>query len=105
MKPPPMPAAVKVGPHVYHVGRKPAGQMPHVDGERPNGCIDSDALQVTIAQRLRRSKVQELLLHEFLHSIWPTGFLTEESIVVRLAPRLLQLLRENPELVNYLTGE
>ncbi|MGA7887641.1 MAG: hypothetical protein WCA44_18050 [Acidobacteriaceae bacterium] len=103
MKPPPMPAAVKVGPHVYRV-LLVAAQMPKIDGETPNACIDLDALTVKVAARLRRSKMQELSLHEFLHAMWPKGYGFEEELVTALAPRLLQLLRDNPELVRYLTS-
>lgn len=102
---PPMPSAVKVGPHTYQVARRPALQMPRVDGERPNGCIDADGLTVTIAERLRASKARELLLHELLHGIWTTGLQAEEEQVSALAPRLLQLLRENSDLLAYLTGK
>jgi len=99
----PMPSTVKVGPHVYRLERRPARQMVRIGGDRLNGCTDPDALLVTVVERLRRSKVQEIALHEFLHTLLPE-FKADEEMVTALAPRLLQLLQENPGLVAYLTN-
>lgn len=100
--PVPMPKTVKVGPHVYTVLRKTVAQMPVVGEGKPNGYCDKDQAQVCIAARGRRSKLQEWTIHEFLHAIWPDGDENEERHVTELAPRLLQLIKDNPELVGYL---
>lgn len=98
-----MPKTVKVGPHVYSVLRKPASAL----GENLGHC-DSATLQIWIKERLRRSKAQEILLHELLHAIVLQALDTtkkhdDESYVVVTAPLLLQVFHDNPELVEYLT--
>lgn len=98
-----MPKTVKVGPHVYTVLRKPASAL----GENLGHC-DSSSLQIWIKERLRRSKAQEILLHELLHAIVLQALDTtkkhdDESYVVVTAPLLLQVFHDNPELVEYLT--
>ena len=53
---------------------------------------------------------REIILHELLHALWAlNGFHEigrlarhEEQVVTALAPQLLTLLRENPNLVDYL---
>jgi hypothetical protein len=103
MKPKPMPASVKVGPHTYSILRKPAGTMPN-----DNGHVDSNSLEIWIIQRLKRSKAQEILVHELLHACGdisevPGNVFDEENFVTATAPVLLQVLQENPSLVEYLT--
>jgi hypothetical protein len=100
-----MPAKVTLQPHTYTVLRKRRADMPLIDGEKPNGYVDADALEIGILKGLRLSKAQELLVHENLHPLWPQGFGFEEEIITQLAPRLLQWLQDNPELVQYLTGK
>lgn len=96
MKPPPLPSQIKAGPHLYSVVRKPVRGC--------NGLCETDKLLITIAPRLRRSKGQEICLHEALHAIWPANLPWEEKVIEALTPVLLQLLQENPELVSYLTS-
>ena len=98
-----MPASVKVGPHVYTVLRKPKSAMP-----KDLGSCDSTTLQIWVRQRLKRTKAAEILIHECLHaslhSVSNGGSQNdEESFVEALSPVLLLVLKENPELVEYLT--
>ena len=101
-KPVPMPSSVKVGPHVYPVVRKPKSVM------SDHGLCDWDAVQILIQARLRRSKAKEVLFHEVLHACtYPimasVQNKTDEDFVDVTAPALLQVLQDNPELVEYLT--
>ena len=98
-----MPKTAKVGPHVYRVDRWPSSQMPLMDGEKPNAFHDGDKLLIVVQKRLRKSKAQEFAVHEFLHAVWPQGDDREEENVTQLAPRLLQLMQDNPDLLAYLT--
>jgi hypothetical protein len=98
-----MPKTVRVGPHVYSVLRKPASAM----GENLGHC-DSAALQIWIKERLRKSKAQEILLHELLHAIILQCLNTEEAYVdetfiLAVSPLLLQMIHANPDLLAYLT--
>lgn len=101
-KPVPMPSSVKVGPHVYTILRKPASLMPNDLGH----CSTND-LQICVRARLRKSKAREILLHECLHACThPTvvmgGKLDDEEFVLAVSPVLLQVLQENPSLIDYL---
>jgi hypothetical protein len=98
-----MPASVKVGPHVYSIVRKSSSVM-----KNNLGLCDVDSLQIWIKQKMRKSKCQEILLHELLHStVHPTSnngdTMDEEKFVTVSAPVLLGVLRDNPDLVEYLT--
>jgi hypothetical protein len=104
MKRAPMPTSVKVGPHTYTVLSKTRAQMPLIDGEKSNGYYDRDALEIGLLRGMRLSKTQENLLHEALHAIWPSGYGFEEEIILELTPRLLELIRQNPALTDFLTA-
>lgn len=95
-----MPQTVKVGPHVYSVLRK--------SGIGYNGECSFDTLQIVVKTRLRRSKAQEILVHEILHacthpSLNGSEKMQDEEFVDGVAPTLLQVLQDNPELIEYLT--
>lgn len=97
-----MPDTSKIGPHIYRLVRKRRADMPLIDGEKPNGYVDTNTLEIGILKGARRSKAQEWTVHEHLHAIWPAGFGFEEEIITELAPRLLQLLQDNSALIAYL---
>jgi len=101
-RPPRMPQSVKVGPHTYPVLRKPASTM------KDHGLCDWNQVQILIRSRLRKSKAQEVLLHEVLHACTYPNMAcvvrkSDEDFVDVVAPTLLQVLQENPELLTYLT--
>ena len=97
-----MPKTVRVGPHVYSVLRQRASQMGDLLGE-----CDTNLLQIRVRQRLPRSKAQETLTHELLHacthpSLNGNEHLSDEQFVEGVAPVLLQVIRDNPDLLDYL---
>lgn len=98
-----MPTEIKVGCHVYSVLRKTKQQMPDCLGE-----CDFDNLQISVRKSLRLSKAQETILHETLHACTDPslkeGKAREEDFVNTVSPVLLQVLKDNPELVKYLTA-
>ena len=94
-----MPSSIRVGPHVYKVTRKPSPD---------NGECDFDGVAINVKPRLRRGKAKEILLHEVLHatthpSLNGSGAHTDEEFVTGISPVLLQVLQDNPDLVEYLT--
>ena len=98
-----IPRTIKVGPHTYTVVRKTAEEMPD-----SLGSCEFDDLQIWIRKRLRTSKAKEILLHEVLHACThPTmncsGDHSDEDFVAAVAPVLLEVMLENPKLVEYLT--
>ena len=97
-----MPKTIKVGAHVYSVLRKTKTQMPD-----DLGSCDVDTLQILIRQKIRKSVARETLLHELLHACTYPSFLgktlTDEDFVEAVAPVLLQVIQDNPDLLAYLT--
>ena len=94
-----MPISVKIGPHIYTVVRA------YRNGA--NGFCDIDGLKVAVQPRLRKTKAQEVLLHEIMHALThPTlcgsGKFTDEEFVTGVTPLLLQVLKDNPDLLEYL---
>ncbi len=101
------PTTVKVGPHIYKIARLSKSKMPKVDGDQLSGCCDFDGLQISLEKSLPVSRSKECLLHEILHAcnlLGGTSFKTmeEEDFVDKLSPHLLQVLQQNPDLVEYL---
>lgn len=96
-----MPDSAKLGAHIYKMLRRPSSQIV-VEGERVKASINTNLLQICVAKGLKLSKAQELTIHESLHAIWPAGFSFEEEIITELSPRLLQVIQENPDLLEYL---
>ena len=95
----PMPGAVKIGPHTYTIIRA------YRKGE--NGYCDMDSLKLAVQPRLRKTKAQEVLLHEIMHALThPTlcsaRKFTDEDFVTGVTPLLLQTLKDNPDLIEYL---
>ena len=97
-----MPKTVKVGVHTYTIVRKSAAQMGNDLGQ-----CSFDGLQLVVKQRLKKSMARETLLHEVLHSCMYPSFdgktATDEDFVLAVAPVLLQVMQDNPELLEYLT--
>jgi len=104
-----MPPSVKVGAHVYSVRVKPAAQMTRTDGRADTGYCRFDQLEILVKRGQRRSKAQEALLHEVEHACCYPDLIgkrmTDEQFIEHTAPALLQVLKDNPELVAYLTKE
>ena len=94
-----MPDSVKIGPHTYTIVRA------YRNGA--NGYCDMDGLKLAVQPSLRRSKAQEVLLHELMHALThPTlcsaEKFTDEEFVTGVTPLLLQVIQENPDLLEYL---
>jgi Zn-dependent peptidase ImmA (M78 family) len=99
------PSKVRVGPLVYSVvlddAKVPVDHYGICDKDRTEIHLDPDQSEI----RLRLS-----LVHELLHALSDLGDLrdmdsvAEEERVVRMAPVLLQVIRENPKLLEYLTS-
>ena len=103
----PMPKSVRVGAHVYSVLSTPADKMPKTDGRPECGTCRFDHLQILVKKRQKRTKQQETLLHEIIHSCTYPNLIgkkvTDEDFVETTAPLLLQVLKDNPKLLAYLT--
>lgn len=104
-----LPHHVRVGAHRYQVTTDSA-----IGDRGANGETYRERCQVVMNPNLAPTMEREVLLHELLHAVWGAGALVsidhpasavEEQVCHALAPPLLQLLRDNPELLAYLAGE
>lgn len=71
------------------------------------GEIDFDRLEIKICEGLADQKEAETLLHEILHGILDATASQEtkdgeEALVNRLASGLTSVIRDNPELIDFL---
>lgn len=80
-----------------------------------NGAYMADLSTILMAPNNSADVERDTLLHETLHAIWNQTTLVKkypdgeqdsegEYIIAELAPRILELLRRNPDLVRYLVG-
>ena len=112
---PETPYQIQIGPHTYHINT----HQPDLDREtlkdstHPNlGLCDPTTLTIYMTVHQAPSQQQDTLLHETLHALFSLigagediDHDTEEKLVRRLAPALLQTLQNNPQLVHYLTTQ
>lgn len=105
-----VPATVRVGPHVVTVDITPeTGRLLRDEDARADSRPDHLLIRLDVDRP--HTAVAETPLHELLHHIWAQTSLRvdhaddEESIVSAVSARLLDVLRSNPDLVAYLTGE
>ena len=96
------PSRIQVGPHVYHLSYDE--QL----GDRgANGETYRQLCRILIADHLSFTIEREVVLHETLHANFGATNLdgdTEETVVTALTAPLLDLLRSNPSLTDYLTS-
>lgn len=107
----PVPDTIKVGPFHYMVeqNRHAINHASVTSGEVLLGQCDHDHLVIRLSPDMPRERAAEVLLHETLHAIThltgaikDLGYDIEEAMVNRVAPALLAVLRENPDLVDVL---
>lgn len=101
MKPP---KHVDVGPHRYKVVIVPHGVL---EGVGAGGSCQPRHNVIALDGEVPRSQLADTLLHELAHAMLATTDLddAEEERVARiLGPALLDLLRSNPHLVEWVTS-
>jgi len=117
-----LPKIAKIGPHKYRIVLKEPKQMDKPSSNFLNslrrigrhyfhfGEICFDGLEISINKNQERSMMAETLLHECLHGIIGEMGLRhvvpikkEEDLVQGLAYNLLIFMRENPNIVKYLS--
>lgn len=100
----PIPKEIKVGSHIYTVIRLSGKEM----GD-DLGLCDFNENGIAIRKRLNLNKCQEILLHEILHTCTYPSLVSktvdDETFVDTVAPLLLQVIKDNPELIKFLTQE
>lgn len=102
----PLPTSVQVGPLTYRI--KPWKNRP-ADNAQAWGMCDKKRTVILLHKGLSRQRKREVLLHEVMHACFDSSGLTmkdncpEEMVVNDLTFPLLGVLRDNPDLVAYLT--
>jgi len=115
---PSLPKHVKVGPFVYSIALKPHDEMQKIEGSERQlmGHCDHLRLAIMLRNDMAPGAIAEVLLHEILHACYnaagspieaanTTGMDNcdiEELAVTTVSPSLLQVLRANPSLLEYL---
>jgi hypothetical protein len=104
------PEAIALGPHRYRVDASEQA-ISDLQDEHATGNSVPDRLLIRLDGRRPHSVVAETLLHECLHCAWSLTALGphevnehQEVVVTALAPWLLEALRQNPDLVAFLTA-
>lgn len=110
------PAQIVVGPVVYTVSSKPsdvdAAIVAAVKSQgQPDfyGVTNHPNLTITLNPEQADGQLRDTVLHEVLHTVTTIASLElsgkeEEEFVSRISPILLDVLRRNPALVEYLTA-
>jgi hypothetical protein len=107
------PKRVKVGPHDVRVvaTRRAMDRLCREEGEDLLGHFSSQRLEILVDPAQAKSQERDTLLHELLHAIFDTSGLAhswqnadEEDAIRRISPLLLDVLRSNPKLVEYLVA-
>jgi hypothetical protein len=82
------------------------------DGAGAAGFFDPAGLRILVrtsfhGRQVPHQKLREVLVHEWLHSLFSNIYIeneAEESIVLALTPAIIDSLRGNAALVNYIVG-
>jgi hypothetical protein len=105
----PRPRRILIGPVNWRVrwSRKAVRSI-HPD-EPASGGIDAEASLIAVDPGKSEGYNRTVLIHEVLHACLQTTDIdlstkVEENVVRALTPTLLSTLRDNPNLVDYLTA-
>lgn len=109
------PKKIKIGIHEYKIiVDKAAIDACSVAGgaEARLGECNNEMLTITMEPNQAPSMLRETLLHEALHAAFhlvgaseDIDEKTEEKLVLRLAPVLMGVIKENPKFIHYLLDE
>lgn len=108
-----LPDTVHVHPFDYTVSTDRTELLERCLSEETDllGHTDHKSLRILVDVGAEPAVCAETLLHEILHTLTVATGLTaeldpdvEEGLVTRLTPRLLAVLRDNPAVIDYLTG-
>lgn len=107
-----LPKSVQVGPYCFVVHKCVADDLNAPDDELDTfGQTLIPSLEIFVRTDIAEDMQAEVLLHEVLHAIYYASNLRsrfadeEEDIVSELAIELLDVLRRNPKLTDFLLGK
>lgn len=107
------PKAVTVGPHTYTIE---VSERRTKDGDGKYGWSDHHVTEIVLDPGQAPSQLRDTLLHETLHAVMNLigvgkgdppllDYAAEERLVNALSPLLLDMLRRNPPLVDFLLSD
>lgn len=97
-----LPKKVKIGPYDYAIV-----SLDKSDAEENYGTFASEEQEIRLRDSFKSSHMMaDTLLHEILHGIWFVHGIVvrdgEERVIGQMATGLTQVLRDNPDLVEFL---
>lgn len=106
-----LPDSVKVGPHIYTVESSEAAvdRVCHKHQRELDGCADHQYQLITISPNGADSYRKDVFLHEVLHAVITATAMEfeqedgEERLVGAMSTMLLQVIRDNPEVIRWLS--
>lgn len=107
-----MPTRIRVGPYVYAVIQDQAALRAEEHGRNGGlrGYTDHQALVINVGPDMAVGMQRQTLWHEVKHAVIDSMTMshdkrTDEDWIGRTTPSELAVLRDNPDLVAYLTAE
>ena len=114
----PRPDSVKVGPHLFAINWMDESEWNHERLDDNTAGLTYSGKQtifIRTSPDVNESQYQEVVLHEVTHAVWSVTMMThtdltelsdrEEFIIAHQSPMLLQVFKDNPELVAYLMAD
>jgi hypothetical protein len=108
-----LPDRIQIGPHdvAIVVERPTIDSLSVKDQMKLHGHYEPESNLIVLRPGMHRDYEAEVVVHEVLHALTAlTGIISdlgedqEEKFVERLAPVVLDTMRRNPDLLDYLTG-
>lgn len=105
-----LPSKVKINTYTYTL--KEENDPRFDDGADAWGYCDYDNQEIVIKKNATKERKRNIVLHEIMHAVFESVHASprsmradeiEEYYVVHSAPILVDVLRDNPNLVKYLT--
>ena len=96
------PLEIQVGPHAYRVEVVPDGIL---EGAGADGTCHNRRLTLAVDGGQPPTQMADCLLHELTHALLATIKLeddAEEALCLILGPALLDLVRDNPKLIDWI---
>lgn len=101
-----MPAQVLVGGIPYSIEKQ---DRITVDEQNADGCITYNVCRIQIVDGMPVEVERTVVLHEAMHAIFKGqgqhDYQHDEALLEAIAHGMVQLLRDNPLLVKYLTAD
>ena len=99
---------IAVGCFRYGVAVDPVPFRARAEHDGDDGYVNHDRGEMVIRPDMGICRQQETVMHEVMHAVWHMSGLPRkdsEEVVKRISPLLLDTLRRNPHLRDFLLGE